>query len=121
MKNFILILSFLFSSAVFAENVQWSDLEISNYYTLNHDIAFEGGPTFKTGEKFQMTDFIMGGVPVVYYQMRAVDCKKPTQTSEMILVDGTDGVVLGVQLSEDCSLDIYIEPVDYYKESVFAQ
>jgi hypothetical protein len=122
MKKILLLSTFLLSSTLFAEtNVQWSDLEISRHYTLNQDIVFDGGVTFKAGESFQMTDFNMGGVPVIYYQMHANDCKNPEQTTGMILVDGTDNVVFGAQLSEDCNLDLFIEPIDYYKESIFTE
>lgn len=121
MKNIILVATCLFSSSIFAaNNVQWSDLEIFKNYNLTHEIAFENGITIKAGTKVQMTDFIIGGVPVIYYQMHVLDCKKPEQTAPMILVD-TNEVVMGVELSEDCNLDIFIEPQDFYKDSSFSE
>ena len=125
MKNFLTIATFLFSSAVFAANTQWSDLELYNRYTLKQDIVFDNGISFKAGDKFDMFDFIIGGVPVIYYEMHYTGCKNPNQTTEMILVDvkieGQADSVFGAQLSEGCNLAIFIEPIDFYKESVFAE
>ena len=120
MKNILLIAAFLSSSSVFAQSVQWSDLQIGSNYKLTNDIVFETGATFKAGEKFDMTDFIIGGVPVIYYQMMASNCKNPTQTAPMILAEVNE-VVMGVELSEGCTLDIFIEPQDFYRDSAFAE
>jgi hypothetical protein len=120
MKNIIALATILFSSSILAANVEWSDMEVGKNYHLTQDIVFETGATYKSGESFDMTDFTMGDVPVMYYQMTATECKDPSQTAPMILVDAND-VILGVELSEGCTLDVFIEPQDYYKDSVFTE
>jgi hypothetical protein len=126
MKNLILIATFLFSSAVFAANTQWSDLELYERYTLKQDIVFDNGITFKAGYKFDVFDSMLGGgIPLIYFEMHYTGCKNPNQTSEMILVDikieGQRDSVIGAQLSEGCNIAIFVEPADYYKQSIFAE
>lgn len=114
----------MFSNTLLA-NVQWSDLALFNRYTLTHDIEFSNGIKFKAGDQFDMFDFIIGGVPVIFYEMHYTGCKNPDQRSEMILVDlkveGQQDIVYGAQLSEGCNLAIYIETKDYYKQSAFVE
>ena len=124
MKKFILLASLLISNSLLA-NVQWSDLELYNRYTLTQNIEFSNGTTFKAGDQFDMFDFIIGGVPVIFYEMHYTGCKNPNETSEMILVDlkieGQPDVVYGAQLSEGCNLAIFIENKDFYKQSAFTE
>ncbi|MBY0415021.1 MAG: hypothetical protein K2Q18_12700 [Bdellovibrionales bacterium] len=129
MKKIIILASVLFSSALFAArtpvNVEWSDLELYKEYKLTQDIAFDEGVTFKAGEKFTMYDFVVGDVPVLYYEMHSSTCTDPELTTDMILVDvngrGYDNTVIGVQLGKGCNLEIYTEASDYYKISAFAE
>lgn len=124
MKKFILLASILFSNTLLA-NVQWSDLALYNRYTLTQNIEFSNGVKFKAGDQFDMFDFIIGGVPVIFYEMHYTGCKNPNESSEMILVDlkveGQDDIVYGAQLSEGCNLAIFIETKDYYKQSAFTE
>lgn len=120
MKKLILLVSLFLTQAAFAENVQWYDLEIYNRYTLTQDITFENGLSFKAGQKFDMFDFIAGGVPVAYFGMHSVDCKNPDQTAELSLVN-VGPTVIGAILEEGCNLGLYVELKDFFKESAFAE
>lgn len=118
MKSVILGFILTYSSLANAENLQWNDLDLYNRYTLTHDITFENGIGFKAGQKFDMQDFIAGGVPIAYFEMHYTGCQNPDQTAELILVD--DGrTIIGAELNEGCNLGLFIELKDFFNESIF--
>jgi len=119
MKKFLLLASLLFAQSAFAGQLQWYDLELYNRYTLTQDITFENGLSFKAGQKFDMLDFIAGGVPVAYFEMHSVDCKNPDDTAEMVLVD-VGQTVIAAQLNEGCNLGLFVELRDFFQESTFS-
>ncbi len=118
MKSFLLLFCFLISTSVFAETLQWNDMELYKRYTLTQDITFENGIEFKAGEKFDMLDFIAGGVPVAYFEMHYADCQNPYATADMILVD-VGPTVIGAQLYEGCNLGVFVEFKDFFNPSAF--
>lgn len=120
MKKLILLASLLLAQTAFAENVQWYDLEMYNRYTLTQDITFDNGISFKTGQKFDMFDFIAGGIPVAYFGMHSVDCKNPDDTAELIIVE-VGNKKIGAQLEEGCNLSLYVELKDFFTPSTFAE
>lgn len=120
MKKLVLLASLLLTTSAFAENMQWYDLEMYNRYTLTQDIVFENGMTFKAGQKFDMFDFIAGGVPVAYFGMHSVTCNNPDETAELSLVD-VGSHVIGAQLEEGCNVSLYVELKDFFKESLFVE
>lgn len=125
MKNLILFSSILFSISSFAaESMEWGNLEQYERYQLGMDVEIPGVATFKTGEKFDLNDIISGGVPIVYFQLHAVDCQNPDLVSDMILInpspEDTDrDHSVGIQLEEGCNLGVYVETQDVYSKSLF--
>lgn len=124
MKKLILIATLLISSNIFAKEVttNWYDMELYARYTLNQDIVFENGMSFKTGEQFDMFDFISGGVPIAYFGLHQVNCKTPSLTADLSIVEVPTKPKLqkiGAQLSEGCNLELYVELKDFFKDSVF--
>ena len=127
MKKLILfstvLCSLLSSNALFAANLDWSDLELDNIYTLKQDVVFENGITFKSGEKFNMADFMAGEIPVMYFEMFYTGCTDYSATADLVLMDVPQAqgraVVIGAQLYEGCNLGIYLVPRDFYKKSIF--
>ena len=123
MKKLILLLSLVLSTSLFAGSVEWSDMEIENQYVLKQDVAFENGITFKAGEHFIMADLLAGEIPVMYFEMYYTGCTDYGATADLILVNipqpDRKDVVIGAQLYEGCNLGIYIEPKDYYSQSLF--
>lgn len=124
MKKIIFLVSLVFSTSIFAANLEWYDLEMYGRYFLKQDITFDNGISFKAGEQFDMLDFIAGGVPVAFFQMHQVNCQNADQTAEMILVDvpgENKNTVIGAQLEEGCNLGLYVETKDFFTESPFAE
>ncbi len=123
MKKLILLLSLVLSSTVFAGSVEWSDMEMEGQYFLKQDVVFENGISFKAGEPFYMVDLVAGEIPVMYFEMYYAGCTDYAATADLILVNipqpDRKDVVVGAQLYEDCNLGIYIEPKDYYSQSLF--
>lgn len=121
-KMFALAL-FVLSTVVHAETLQWTDIELNQFYALNKTITFPEGSEFKGGEKFYVADFISGGIPVVYWQLQAEDCKDPKAKADMILLnptpeDTTTDRSIAVALTEGCNLDVWVELKDLYSNSI---
>lgn len=124
MKHLMALALFLLALApqAHAETLQWTDLELYQTYKLNQTISFPEGPEFKAGEKMYVMDFISGGIPVVYWQIHAENCKNPDANAEMILVnpspeDPSDRSI-AVALTEGCNLDVWVELKDLYSPSI---
>ncbi len=123
MKKMIAIIALAFAGFAHAEALPWADLELYQTYKLNQTISFPDGPEFKAGEKMYMMDYIVGDIPVIYWQMHAEDCKNPDAKAEMILVnptpeDTTRDRSIAVALSEGCNLDVWVEIKDIYSPSI---
>lgn len=123
MKKLFLLLSLVLSTSAFAGSVEWSDLEMEGLYSLKQDVVFENGISFKAGEQFHMVDLIAGEIPVIYFEMYHAGCTDYAATADLILVNipqpDRKDVVVGAQLYEGCNLGFYIEPRDYYSQSLF--
>lgn len=123
MKKILALIFLLLSTFAHAETLQWADIEVDERYILNKDIVFPEGYEFKAGEKVDVLDFIAGGIPVVYWQLHAEDCKNPDATAEMILLNPTPEDTstdrsIAVALTEGCNLDVWVELKDLYSNSI---
>lgn len=125
MKKMFAVALFSLTTIVHAEALPWTDLELYETYTLNQTISFPEGVDFPAGSKMEVRDIIAGGIPVVYWQLHAEDCKNPDATAEMILVnpspeDTTSDRSIAVALTEGCNLDVWVEIKDLYSPSVLS-
>lgn len=117
-----LTLMLFFSFTALAKD--WVDIEVNGHYVLNQTISFPGIAEFHAGDKFEATDFIAGGVPVVYYEMHSNDCKNPNLEAEMIILNpnpedtSTDRSV-AVDLEKGCILGVWVEIKDLYSKGLF--
>ena len=123
MKKMIVLMLLAVSTVSFAETMPWTDLELNESYVLNHDIIFPEGIEFKAGEKVEVTDYMTLGIPVVYWQLHAENCKNPEATAEMILVnpspeDTTTDRSIAVALTEGCNMDVWVEIRDLGTNSI---
>ena len=123
MKKFLLLISFLFSTTVWADVLTWDQLETTNTYSLANDIEFVEGLTLKAGSPLYFNELITGEVPVMIFSFGDPNCKDASYESEMILFnpepeDTAHNKEIGIQYSE-CSFDVYVEPQYYYGKSIF--
>ena len=123
MKKFLLLISFLFSTTVWADVLTWDQLETTNTYSLANDIEFIEGLTLKAGSPLYFNELITGEVPVMIFSFGDPNCKDASYESEMILFnpepeDTAHNKEIGIQYSE-CSFDVYVEPQYYYGKSIF--
>ncbi|MDO9181923.1 MAG: hypothetical protein Q7U04_05925 [Bacteriovorax sp.] len=107
-----------------ASTADWSDIELNQQYRLSLPISFPGIPDFQKGEKIEILDYNAGEGSVIYYLAHYLNCKNPDLEAEMILVNpnpedrGHDHSV-GILLETGCNLGIFIEPTDYFSQSIF--
>ena len=131
MKNIFLLSSFLFSllfsSSIFAANLQWSDLELYNEYVITQKVVFENGVTLPSDDVYELREIealSIPGYPMLYHSFHKKNCTNPDETAEMSLLEvpGKDwDVTVGVQLEEGCNLGLYLEVKDYYSTSSFKE
>jgi hypothetical protein len=124
MNKIILLFSFLFSTTVWANVYSWDELEPTQKYTVASDIPFDENLTLKAGSPLYFQEVITGMVPVMLFVFNDPNCTDPGFSSEMTLFnpepeDTSHNKTIGVQYSEDCSVQIYVEPQYYYNKSIF--
>ncbi len=127
MNKIILLATVLFSSSIFAANMDWSELEQYNEYKLTQKIVFENGVSLASGDVYELREIeplSIPGYPMFYYSFHKKNCTNPDQTAEMVIVEvpGKDwDVSVGAQLEEGCNLGLYLEVKDYYSRSAFEE
>lgn len=124
MKVLGLIFSLLFSFGAIAADLEWSDLELYNEYTLIQKIEFPGATEIAAGEKFELQDVVAGGLPFIYYQFHQTNCQAPDLSSDMVLInpspeDQSRDRSVAVSLDSGCNLNVWVEAQDYYSQSLF--
>jgi hypothetical protein len=121
MKTFLFSLTLLFSFQVFA--LDWYDLELEDKVTLEKEINFSKEDiTLKAGDGFKLYDIITLPINVQIYQFEVLNCPGPDITTDMIIIDPSKAAgdpSVGVQLSESCSLDVFVETKDLFTKSLF--
>lgn len=123
--KFLSLITFtLLSVQAYSAALEWGDLDLYNRYTLNREINLDDKIIFHAGDKFDMLDRFGGDAPVIYLQFHSVICKNPDLTSEMVILnpnpeDASRNRSIAVQLEEGCNIGIFVEPVDYYSNSLF--
>lgn len=125
MKKLFLSVAMLFSMNVFAEGLEWSDLELNQNYFLTQNILFTNDVMASAGNKYILTDKIPGGAgfPYMYFEFQTLDCKTPEigpETGEHILQDhnGRNYKIM-TRMDKDCQLSVYVHGSKYYEQSLF--
>ncbi len=124
MKQFLFLFSLMFAVGVKAEVLNWNDLEADQNYILRQDIVFENGVILKKGSSFLIEDILS---EEVYFNLQTSQegCEDPALETEMILVnpsleENSHDRSVGLRLETGCRLQIYLEPQDYYSQSLFS-
>lgn len=122
----LLILLVILSSANVLANYKWSDLVEGKEYIIDRSIELEKNKEmFKInkGDSFKLVEMKpLPMINVMLGEFKVENCKDNEQTSEMILVDIKDKnkvVSVGLTLSEECTLEVYLESKDLYSKSLF--
>lgn len=124
MRLFILL--FLVSFQAFAAN--WSDLDVKKTYKLGQDFQLpqteRSGSLldFSKGEKVVLKEIIpiaISGYSVILFQFDYKACpgRAMTTSMELVKVLGTSAEI-AVYL-ENCELNVYVDPNDFYSKSLF--
>lgn len=115
-----LILS-LVSGLTFATT--WDDMELSERYQLKNDLQLSSNLVLNKGESFDMLDQFGGDAPIIYMQFHRLNCVDVDQASEIEIypIKDRDGreYQIGAAMEENCNLGLYVEPTNFYAESIF--
>lgn len=122
MKYTLILSLFLSCFSVAAQVVEWADIELDQKLTLTQEILFANeGIVIAPETHVEVTDIIGLPIDVELYQVKMKKCAFPSKTAEMILLEPfqqTDRSV-GIQLKENCILEIFVELKDLYSKSLF--
>lgn len=122
MKYITFLTLSIFCFSTFAQVAEWADLELDQKLTLNQEILF---PTeaivIEAGTKMEVRDLIGLPIDVELYELQMKKCAFPDKTSEMILLEPSqkNDRSVGIQLKENCTLEIFVELKDLYSKSLF--
>lgn len=123
MKFLIVLFFIFFTQFIFAETLNWDDLETGRKFTLVTDIKFPEGASLSKGDALVVED-IGGGMGLIWMTFSNLMCQDPSMTTEMVLVnpepdDFQDDKSVSVKLDENCQVNIYLEMRHYYNKSLF--
>lgn len=124
MNKFVLLISFVFSTTAIANVLTWNELEPNNKYLLAYDIQFDDNLTLKAGSPLYFQTLITGELPVMIFTFGDPNCTDASFQSDMILFnpepeDTAQNKEIGIQYSQECGVDIFVEPKYYYNNSIF--
>jgi len=122
---FIMFPTISYSSYVDLENINWINLSkiINERVVLGQSIQFENKLVLNQNTEMIINDYELLPINVAYLNFSILDCNA-NQASKMILVlpknsDQSRNREVGVQLQENCLLEIYVETRDLYSVSFF--
>lgn len=120
---FFLLMSFCSLNLWSADFLNWNDLENEGQYHLGQEIIFDKEQVnLAQGTQLLLTDIIGGELPVLLLTFKNLLCTDSDLQTEMILhlpdPDDRDSSI-GVDLAQNCIVNMYIEPRHYYGKSPF--
>ncbi len=119
-----LIFCFLFYLSSYGSIRPWDNLIIDESYTLSEELSLEKeGYDFEVGEDMNLEDIIpLGMINVTIFKFRFENCLDDYEKSEIYmksLYEPHDVQEMGFALYDYCYLEIYLENLDLYKDSIF--
>jgi hypothetical protein len=103
-----------------ASNIKWYDLSSGMQLNLTQEINFTQ-VTILPASQLTLEEIIpLSMIKVSLYKLYWHDCAEPSLEQEMILlaVDNTN-VEIGLELLQNCNLELYIEDRDLFQASIF--
>ena len=123
--GFMLLISF----SAFAKD--WSDLEIGSTYKITQSFSLKqlersgSSVEIEKGQSVVLKDMVsvaVPGYPLYLYIFDYKSCPGPAMKTdqEIIPVNETSPLVeVGVELEEQCELNVFLEVKDFYTNSLF--
>ncbi len=128
MRFLVIVIGILMSFSSVADTAKrWSNLEAGLIYNSNQEIELESeDSTLIIDSKTSLT-FIgkvpLGAIKVQLYKFKVSTCTDSSMITELELleVEQPNGVavVAGVELAENCILELFIETKDFNTISIF--
>ena len=127
-KYLISLIIFTFSLSALAANKSWDNLNQSSYYELTKEIVLTdevNTVTLKPGMKFKLAERTsMGMIKVELYKFDiSSQCPSSDMTTDIELLDiiqsNGNTATVGVDVAEDCLLEVFVEFADLKSTSVF--
>lgn len=112
------------SSTVWADVLNWNDLEEGNKYSVATDIPFTENLTWKADSPVYFEEVYTGMAPVLVFTFKDANCTDPEFELEQVLFnpepeDTVHNKEIGIQFSKECNITIFVEPQYYYDKSIF--
>ncbi len=119
------ILLFLFISlSSFSNVLNWDDLKINESYVLSEKLKFEKEKFVLDEEEpvFLTSITTLGMINVTVFRFELETCYKKDYDSEIYMTslyeDPRNIEELGYAIHDSCNLDLMIETVDFYQNSI---
>ncbi|MFZ4712781.1 MAG: hypothetical protein ACOYL6_03660 [Bacteriovoracaceae bacterium] len=123
MKLFLIAALTILSLNAFA--LDWYDIDLDDKVTLDQNINFtKEGITLKKGDSFKVYDRISLPIKVDVFLLEVENCPGADLSTDMIIIDPSgrrNDPSVGVQLSQSCSLEVYVETKDLFTKSLFVK
>lgn len=124
MKKILCTFALLFSMQTFAEDLQWSDLEIGQNYVLTTDLSFDNGMSLEAGRKMTLIDMIPGfGMPYLFLEFYERNCDYADKTAdhgELVLKDSYGRkYVTYISIRANCHVGMFVHGSKLYDVGIF--
>lgn len=106
------------------ERISWFDMDMNQKYVLNFNIDFDQNYKLSEGQPFQLIDSVSGYGPIIVYSFLDMTCQDKARVAELILFnpepeDLAHDKSVGMELVEECVLQVYVEPKYAFDVSIF--
>jgi hypothetical protein len=111
-------------SSVFA-TTNWSQVTSGSQYYLQNNLTISNtSTTFSKGAKFVVTERTpLSMIKVEMFKIKALECADVDAVSELELyeIPQSNGkkITVGIELGEECELEVFVELKDLYSRSLF--
>lgn len=128
MKQLCILFTLIFSCNIFAANKSWENLVVENFYIIDRSIELERNKlnlSIPANAKIQLVEKMpLPMIKVDLYKFSLGKyCSDNDFTSEIILIDvqqpSNKLATIGVDIAEDCILEVFVETKDTYSISIF--
>lgn len=123
MKFFILISSIILCQNAISSNLLWSAQTENMKYNLDRNIEFEVNNriiSLKKNSKLKLIEkSVLDMIKVHLLKYKILECNKINQESDLELINLPKDISVGVNLSKNCILEVFVELKDYESTSLF--
>jgi len=122
LKNILMLHKYLFSLILLIAPClmakTWNDLDVGDLY-LSRTKVENPQLVIIENQKFELVSLNADNDYFIHFLFFDQSCIDLEKESELILAELENNSVIGLKLENNCLLSIYIEPYQFYDESLF--